>query len=116
MAVPPGVNEVGRGGKVLKLSGAHQSARAWAGCWGGVVDGVDAVEVAAEEHCAVAVGGWQVIGEGGDEGEAWGLVAGRKEGYMYALAKPHGSCRGSSGSDMHKTNQNHDRDIKHPTT
>ena len=22
--------------------------------------------------------------------------------YMYALTKPHGSCRGSSGSDMHK--------------
>ena len=32
---------------------------------------------------------------------------------MYALAKPHGSCRGSSGSDMHKTNQNQNRDIKH---
>ena len=27
---------------------------------------------------------------------------GRKEDYMYALAKPHGPCRGSSGSDMHK--------------
>jgi hypothetical protein len=27
---------------------------------------------------------------------------GRKEDYMYALTKPHGSCRGSSGSDMHK--------------
>ena len=29
-------------------------------------------------------------------------VEGRKEDYMYALAKPHGPCRGSSGSDMHK--------------
>jgi hypothetical protein len=26
----------------------------------------------------------------------------RKEDYMYAPTKPHGSCRGSSGSDMHK--------------
>ena len=35
--------------------------------------------------------------------------------YMYALAKPHGSCRGSSGSDMHKQIRNQNRDIKHPT-
>jgi hypothetical protein len=27
---------------------------------------------------------------------------GRKDDYMYALAKPHGSCRGPSGSDMRK--------------
>ncbi len=46
VAVPPGVDQVGRGGEVLELGGAHQSVRAWAGCWGGVVDGVDAVEVA----------------------------------------------------------------------
>ena len=26
---------------------------------------------------------------------------GKEEDYMYALAQPHGSCRGSSGSDMH---------------
>ena len=26
---------------------------------------------------------------------------GRKEDYMNALTKPHGSCRGPSGSDMH---------------
>ena len=70
VAVPPGVDQVGGGGKVLELGGAHQSARAWGGCWGGVVDGIDAVEVAAQEHCPVAVGGWQVGGEGGDEGEA----------------------------------------------
>ena len=40
-----------------------------------------------------------VWGSGGLWG-LWGL--GRKEDYMYALAKPHGPCRGSSGSDMHK--------------
>ena len=40
---------------------------------------------------------------------------GRKEDYMYALAKPHGPCRGSSGSDMHKQIKNQNRDIKHPT-
>ena len=41
---------------------------------------------------------------------------GRKEDYMYALAKPHGPCRGSGGSDMHKQikNQNQNRNIKHP--
>ena len=42
----------------------------------------------------------------------------RKEGrkiYMYALTKPHGSCRGSGGSDMHKQIRNQNRDIKHPT-
>ena len=32
---------------------------------------------------------------------AWRRKEGRKI-YMYALTKPHGSCRGSSGSDMHK--------------
>ena len=42
-------------------------------------------------------------------------VKGRKEIYMYALTKPHGSCRGSSGSDMHKQIKNQNRDIKHPT-
>ena len=80
VAVPPGVDQVGGGGEVLEVGGAHQPARAWAACWGGVVDGVDAVEVAAQEHCPVAVGGWQVGGEGGDEGEAWELVAGRVGG------------------------------------
>ena len=35
--------------------------------------------------------------------------------YMYALTKPHGSCRGSGGSDMHKQIRNQNRDIKHPT-
>ena len=29
---------------------------------------------------------------------------------MYALTKPHGSCRGSSGSDMHKQIKNQNRD------
>ena len=50
----------------------------------------------------------------GDDGELGGLGVGvarrepagdgdgRKEIYMYALTKPHGPCRGSSGSDMHK--------------
>ena len=28
-------------------------------------------------------------------------LEGRKEDYMNALTKPHGSCRGPSGSDMH---------------
>ena len=42
-------------------------------------------------------------------------LEGRKEAYMYALAKPHGPCRGSSGSDMHKQIKNQNRDIKHPT-
>ena len=36
--------------------------------------------------------------------------------YMYALTKPHGSCRGSGGSDMHKQIKKQNRDIKHPTT
>ena len=32
---------------------------------------------------------------------------------MYALTKPHGPCRGSSGSDIHKQiKQNQNRDIK----
>ena len=35
--------------------------------------------------------------------------------YMYALTKPHGSCRGSSGSDMHKQIKNQNTTIKHPT-
>ena len=35
--------------------------------------------------------------------------------YMYPLTKPHGSCRGSGGSDMHKQIRNQNRDIKHPT-
>ena len=43
------------------------------------------------------------------------LKEGRNEDYMYALTKPHGSCRGSSGSDMHKQIKNQNRDIKHPT-
>ena len=34
--------------------------------------------------------------------------------YMYALTKPHGSCRGSGGSDMHKQIRNQNRDIKRP--
>ena len=29
------------------------------------------------------------------------MLYGRKEDYMNALTKPHGSCRGPSGSDMH---------------
>ena len=41
-------------------------------------------------------------------------MAGRKI-YMYALTKPHGSCRGSGGSDMHKQIKNQNKDIKHPT-
>ena len=52
--------------------------------------------------------------EGWSAGE--GVGVGRKEIYMYALTKPHGPCRGSSGSDMHKQiKQNQNRDIKHPT-
>jgi hypothetical protein len=44
-----------------------------------------------------------------------GLEEGRKEYYMCALTKPHGLCRGSSGSDMHKQiKQNQNRDTKHP--
>ena len=34
---------------------------------------------------------------------------------MFALTKPHGSCRGSGGSDMHKQIKNQNKDIKHPT-
>ena len=44
----------------------------------------------------------------------WPIGEGRKI-YMYALTKPHGSCRGSGGSDMHKQIKNQNRDIKHPT-
>ena len=39
----------------------------------------------------------------------------KKEGrkiYMYALTKPHGSCRGSGGSDMHKQIKHQNRDKK----
>ena len=43
------------------------------------------------------------------------LEARWKEDYLYALAKPHGSCRGSSGSNMHKQIKNQNRDIKHRT-
>ena len=46
-----------------------------------------------------------------EQGTPW---KGRKI-YMYALTKPHGSCRGSNGSDMHKQSKNQNRDIKHPT-
>ena len=50
--------------------------------------------------------------------ESSSVLGDGKEGrkiYMYALTKPHGSCRGSSGSDMHKQIKNQNRDIKHPT-
>ena len=54
--------------------------------------------------------GWCVaVVDGGPE-----IAEGRKI-YMYALTKPHGSCRGSGGSDMHKQNKTQNRDIKHPT-
>ena len=47
-------------------------------------------------------------------GRVW-VEEGRRKIYMYALTKPHGSCRGSGGSDMHKQIKNQNRDIKHPT-
>jgi hypothetical protein len=43
---------------------------------------------------------------------SWPSTA-RKEDYIYALAKPHGLCSGSSGSDMHKQIKNQNRDINH---
>jgi len=70
MAVSPGVSEARGGGEVLQLGSTDQAARALAGYGGGVVNGVDAVEVAAQEDGAAAVGG-QVAGKGGKEGEAW---------------------------------------------
>ncbi len=75
MAVPPGVSEARSGGEVLQLGSTDQAAGALASRGGGVVNGVDAVEVAAQEDGAAAVSG-QVANEGGKEGEAWVLVAG----------------------------------------
>jgi hypothetical protein len=67
--------------------------------------------------CVAVVDGGPEIAEplGGWLGER-AVEEGRKEIYMYALTKPHGPCRGSSGSDIYKQiKQNQNRDIKHPT-
>ena len=80
VAVPPGISQAGGGGEVLQLRGADQSTGSLASGGGGIMDGVDAVEVAAQEDRAVAVGGRQVSGKGGDEGEAWVLIAWRVGG------------------------------------
>jgi hypothetical protein len=68
-------------------------------------DDAQVVDVCVVRRVCDARGGTGVGGLPGGRAEQQGLGLGGKEGkeyYMHALTKPHGSCRGSSGSDMHK--------------
>ena len=108
--------------------GVMATSVAWAGWPASVSAGTSSMGSSVRRHCAggggeslvsdaVSVQPWSGIGWSSGP-HALVAAAAVEEGrkiYMYALTKPHGSCRGSGGSDMHKQNKNQNRDIKHPT-